>query len=480
MDGLSPLELSPEEFRRLGHQLVDALADHYRALPGLPVTPRTSAADLTALLSEPAPDQPGDPDALLQRVLADIYTNSRHNGHPGFFGYVASPGTPTTALGDLLISALNTNVTGWRSAPAGVTIEQTVIDWIRTWTGMPPTTSGLFVSGGSMANFAGLAAARGAMFPDVREQGLAGRRARIYASSEVHLSIPKAAAMLGLGTDSVRFLPCDGRMRLDPAALDQAIREDKAAGIYPMCVVASAGTAGTGAVDPLAAIGEIARRHETWFHIDASYGGFAVLAPSVHHYFEGMETADSISLDPHKWLYLPLDCGCVLYRDPAIAARAFAYQAEYTRAVGLQGAEAFACWDYGPELSRRFRALNVWLQVQTAGLDAIREAIDQNIARARYVEQLIHTSDDFEMLCPVELSIFCFRYHPPGYTGDLDALNQRILARVQKSGRSYVSNASVHGKFALRGCVLNYRTREEHMRLLLADIRETAKEIQQE
>jgi aromatic-L-amino-acid/L-tryptophan decarboxylase len=469
--GVSSLELNPEEFRRLGHSLVDALADHYRALPGLPVTPGTSAAQLTDLLRHPAPDQPGDPDALLRQVLADVYTNSRHNGHPGFFGYVASPGTPTAALGDLLISVLNTNVTGWRSAPAGVTIEQTVIDWIREWTGMPESAGGLFVSGGSMANFAGLAAARSALFPDVRERGLAGRPARIYASSEVHLSIPKAAAMLGLGSEAVRLLPCDRNMRLDPGMLDEAMREDIAAGMQPMCVVASAGTAGTGAVDPLAAIGNVARRYNAWFHIDASYGGFAVLAPSVRHLFDGMEAADSISLDPHKWLYLPLDCGCVIYRNPEVATRAFAYQAEYTRAVGLQGAEAFAYWDYGPELSRRFRALNVWLQVQTAGLDAIREGIDRNIACARYVEQLITDSEDFEMLCPTELSIFCFRYHPPGYTGDLDDLNHRMLTRVQKSGHSYVSNASVHGQFALRGCVLNYRTEERHMQLLLEEIR---------
>jgi glutamate/tyrosine decarboxylase-like PLP-dependent enzyme len=266
-------------------------------------------------------------------------------------------------------------------------------------------------------------------------------------------------------------------MRLAPAALEAAIQEDLAEGWTPMCVVGSTGTAGTGAMDPLLAIGEIAHRHGAWFHVDGSYGGFAVLAPSVRERFRGLETADSVSLDPHKWLYLPLDCGCVLYRDPKTATRAFAYEAEYTRPVGLENAEAFAFWDYGPELSRRFRALNVWLQVQLAGVDGIRDAIEGNLACARYVQDLIAASDDFEMLCPVELSIFCFRHRPRGYSGDLDEWNARVLTRLQRGGTSYVSNARVNGAFALRGCVLNHRTREEHMRRLLDDIRIIGSEL---
>ncbi len=475
MDG--EFGITTEEFRRVGHELIDSLAAHYEALPGLPVAPRVSAGEIVEMLREPAPGKGRDLGDLVRRVLGEVYANSRHNGHPGFFGYVASPGSPATALSDLLISALNANVTGWRSAPAAVTIEQTAIGWIREWVAMPEGASGLFVSGGSMANFAGLAAARSAAFPDVRERGLAGRSARIYASAEVHLSIPKAAAMLGLGTESVRLIPCDTRMRIDVGALDAAIAEDRAARVVPMCVVASAGTAGTGAVDPLMEVAEVARRHGAWFHVDGSYGGFAVLAESTRDLLGGIGLADSISLDPHKWLYLPVDCGCVLYREPAHAARAFSYEAEYTKPVGLADAEAFAFWDYGPELSRRFRALNVWMQVQSAGVDGLRTAIEGNLACARYVQQLIEASDDFEMLCPVELSIFCFRWRPAGFEGDVDDLNRRILVRVQRSGSSYVSNASVHGRFALRGCVLNYRTGEADMRRLLEDIRAIGMEL---
>lgn len=437
--------------------------------------PEITAEQLDSLFIEPIPRSPKNVSSLLGDVVTRVFPNSRQNGAPGFFGYVASPGTPLTALGDLAISALNTNVTGWRSAPAGTTIEQTVINWIRDLLGMPMQAGGLFVSGGSMANFSGLAAARSAVFPQAAEAGLSPEsNPRIYATEEVHLSIPKAASMLGLGTKSMRYVRHDGRMRMDIAALERAIREDRDQGFTPLCIVGSAGTAATGAVDDLRAIAAVAREHGIWFHVDASYGGFAILAPSVCEKLSGIEDADSISLDPHKWLYLPLDCGCILYRDPATAVRAFSYHADYTRPLGFDNAEAFGFWDYGPELSRRFRALNVWLQIKAAGIDAISEAVESNVQCARYLEQCVANSADFEMLCPVELSIFCFRYSPAGYSGDLNQLNAAILQQLQRSGRSYLSNASINGQFALRGCVLNWRTTTADIDRLLSAIRYTA------
>jgi glutamate/tyrosine decarboxylase-like PLP-dependent enzyme len=236
-------------------------------------------------------------------------------------------------------------------------------------------------------------------------------------------------------------------------------------------VVANAGTTATGAFDPLGEVADFARRNDLWMHVDAAYGGFAALAPSARHFFAGIEQADSIALDPHKWLYLPVGCGCVLYKDPATARAAFAHGADYTRTIGLENDEAFAFWDYGPELTRPFRALDLWMLFKFVGAERLGQAIEDNIACAKYFEELVKASDDFEMLAPVELSIFCFRYVPKGFTGDLDAFNERLLVGVQRAGSTYLSNARVHGKFALRGCVLNYRTTKADMERVLVDVR---------
>jgi aromatic-L-amino-acid decarboxylase len=252
------------------------------------------------------------------------------------------------------------------------------------------------------------------------------------------------------------------------------VRQDREAGHLPFCVVASAGTAGTGAVDPIGEIADFAHAHNLWLHVDGAYGGFSALAPSARAFFRRIGEADSVALDPHKWLYLPVGCGCVLYRDPAAARAAFGENAEYTRVVGLEDDEAFAFWDYGPELSRPFRALDLWLLLKSVGTQAIGEAIENNIACAKYFAELVSATDDFEMLAPVDLSIFCFRYRPRGFTGDLDALNERVMLEVQRGGSSYLSNARVRGAFALRGCVLNYRTTKRDMEILLEDVRKCA------
>jgi len=224
-------------------------------------------------------------------------------------------------------------------------------------------------------------------------------------------------------------------------------------------------------------LAEFARRHRLWLHVDAAYGGFAALAPSARHLFAGIEEADSVALDPHKWLYLPVGCGCVFYKDPSTAHAAFSHAADYTRAIGLERDEAFAFWDYGPELSRPFRALDLWLLLKYVGAGRLAEAVEQNIACARYFSELVNASRDCEMLAPVGLSVFCFRYTPPGYQGDLNALNERILVNLQRAGSSYLSNAMVNGKFALRGCVLNYRTTMRDMEILLEDVRRAYRDL---
>ncbi|MGH3716284.1 MAG: pyridoxal phosphate-dependent decarboxylase family protein [Micromonosporaceae bacterium] len=474
----SPLDPSPERIREMGTAALDWVVDYHAALRELPVAPRTTAAELKQALAEPLPRQGRDFAQLLDIFREVVVPGSRHNGHPRFFGYVSAPGTAVASVADLLASALNANLPAWRSAPAATELEHIAIDWIREALGMPAGAGGLFMSGGSMANFTALAAARHRHCgPSVAADGAAvhPKPLRLYVSAEAHHSSHKAAALLGIGRANVREVPVDRRFRLDVPALRRMIDEDRAAGADPFCVVASAGTVVTGAVDPLADIAAVAREYGLWMHVDACYGGFARMAPSAAPLFDGIEAADSVALDPHKWLYLPADCGCLIYRDPAAARAAFALDADYTRVIADEPAEAYAFWDYGPDLSRRFRALKVWMTLGHVGADGIAGAIESNLDCARYAAELIEAGDDFELMAPVELSIFCFRYRPPGGASvDLDALNERIMMALQRGGSSYLSNATIHGRFALRGCVLNYRTTRADMEIMLDDVRRAA------
>jgi glutamate/tyrosine decarboxylase-like PLP-dependent enzyme len=284
---------------------------------------------------------------------------------------------------------------------------------------------------------------------------------------------------LGIGRENFCQIPVDEHFKIRLDELIARIAEDRAAGNEPFCVVANAGTVNTGAIDPLPQIREIANRHGLWMHVDGSYGAFAILAPSARNAFAGIEQADSVALDPHKWLYLPVDVGCIIYRDPERARAAFAHEAEYTRVLGAGADETFAFWDYGPELSRRFRALKVWMLLKGVGLQSLGEAIEQNLACARRLETLVRASDDFEMVAPVGLSIFCFRHLPASLRKAspqiVDAWNERLLIALQADGSSYLSNTTLTGRFALRGCVLNYRTSLPDMEVLLRDLRRVAR-----
>jgi aromatic-L-amino-acid decarboxylase len=474
------LALPPDDFRALGRDTLDLIAAYYQGLPSRPLLQPTSSAQVRAMLEEPLPRSGTEFHDLLKTFEEVIVGYSRHNGHPRFFGYVASPGTPVASLGSLLAAALNINVTAWRSAPAAAELERVTINWLKEMLGYPAEAVGLFTSGGSMANFAALAAARGAKAGvNVVRDGVAaaGRPMCVYVSGEGHFSVAKAAGMLGIGEANVRSVRTDGRLRIDLSDLERLVAADAAAGRLPFCVVANAGTTATGAFDPIAGLAAVARRHNLWLHVDGAYGGFSALAPSARRYFEGIDAADSVALDPHKWLYLPVGCGCVLYRDPATARAAFSHDADYTRPLGLEHDEAFAFWDYGPELSRPFRALDVWLLIKFAGAAALGDAIERNMACAKYLECLVKDSDDFEMLAPVELSIFCFRHKPNSFAGDLNRWNERLLLELQRGGSSYLSNAVVRGCFALRGCVLNYRTTERDMEILLEDVRRAARSL---
>ena len=468
------LDPSADEIRKWGNSVIQLMTDYLCSLRDRGVYRHMFSRRIRDRLDAALPTKGTDFDGLLRVFREDIIPFSRQNAHPRMFGYVQSPGTPIAAFADLLASTLNANLTVWRSAPAPVEVERLTIDWIRQILGFNAGAGGLFVSGGSMANLAALAAAR-------QTKDCSSGRLRIYASSETHFSIVKAAALLGIGRENVCHIAVDERFRIRADDLVAKITADLEAGYVPLCVVANAGTVNTGAVDPLAEIREIANRFQLWMHVDGSYGALAILAKSARELFAGIERADSVALDPHKWLYLPVDVGCVIYRDPEIVHAAFAHEAEYTRIIGQEADEAFAFWDYGPELSRRFRALKVWMLLKGVGVDALSEAIENNLACARHLESMVRASDDFEMAAPVELSIFCFRHMPAQLRNEspktIDAFNERLLVALQRDGSSYLSNATLGGRFALRGCVLNYRTTLHDIEILLDDLRRVAKSL---
>jgi aromatic-L-amino-acid decarboxylase len=466
------LDPSADEIRNWGNSVIQLMTNYLGDLRDHRVYGRMSSREIRGRLDSTLPTHGTDFDGLLKVFRETIVPFSRQNAHPRMFGYVQSPGTALAAFADLLASTLNANLTVWRSAPAPVELERLTIDWVRQILGFNAEAGGLFVSGGSMANLAAIATARQA-------ENRSSARLRMYASSETHFSIAKAAALLGIG--NVRHVAVDKHFKIRTDDLVAKINADVEAGYVPFCVVANAGTVNTGAVDPLAEIREVANRFQLWMHVDGSYGAFAVLAKSARGLFAGLEQADSIALDPHKWLYLPVDVGCVIYRAPETAQATFAHDAEYTRIIGEEADEAFAFWDYGPELSRRFRALKVWMLLKGVGLRSLGEAIESNLACARYLESLVRAGNDFEMVAPVELSIFCFRHVPSHLRSEspqtIDEFNERLLIALQRDGSSYLSNTTLGGRFALRGCVLNYRTTLRDMEILLDDLRRVAKTL---
>jgi glutamate/tyrosine decarboxylase-like PLP-dependent enzyme len=380
-------------------------------------------------------------------------------------------------MGDLLASAINQNVTSWRSAPAATTIEHLVIEWLKTIVGFDPQGEGVLLSGGSFANFAGLATAlRASTDMDLNQRGVAALpgRPRIYTSEMTHMSMPKAASMLGIGKDAIVRIPVDATLRMNADALRQQIQSDRIAGFHPVCAVATAGEVNTGAIDRLDQIADVCADARVWLHVDGSYGALAAQSPHVAGAMAALGRADSLSLDPHKWLYAPLDVGCLLVRNAAALRRAFSEGAGYIDVVADRDMSDFAYWDHSPELSRRFRALKIWLVLKIHGLRAIQAAIDSNIAVAQHLAAAIDASDDFERLAPAPLSIVCFRYR----NGD-DAFNKALMVEVQRDGESYVSNATIGGRFALRACIVNFRTRPADAERLLESIRRVALRLRQ-
>ncbi len=461
------LDIGPEEFRRLGHELVDRISEMLAAMPAGRVTPgEPPRAVRAALGGNGLPAEGTAPAALLREATDLLHSHSLHNGHPRFWGYVTASAAPLGMLGDLLAASVNPNVGASILSPIATEIELQAVRWIAELVGCPAGTGGLLVSGGNMANIVGLLAARRAKAPgDVRADGVrGGPPLAVYASTETHTWVQKAADLMGIGTGAIRWIPVDreGRMRVD--ALEAAIAADRAAGVHPIAVVGTAGTVGTGAVDPLRAIARTCRAHDLWFHVDGAYGGPAAALPESDPDFRALGDADSIALDPHKWLYAPLEAGCVLVRDPDTLSRAFSFDPVYYNFAGDPDDPPVNFLTLGPQNSRGFRALKVWLGLRQAGRDGLVRLIREDIALTRALHRAVAEHPDLEPLT-CRLSISTFRYLPPDLRADadrhgeyLDRLNKAILDRLQRGGEAFVSNAVVDGRYALRACIVNFRT----------------------
>ncbi|MCU1303456.1 MAG: Aromatic-L-amino-acid decarboxylase [Candidatus Sulfotelmatobacter sp.] len=470
---MTALELATEDFRRLATNIVDLCAEYLCTLDKRSTFPETTGAESERIFDLDLPER-GMGNQAFAALIDVIATSRAQNGR--FFGYVQGSGEPIAALGDLLGSILNQNITAWRSSPAGVTIERTVVRWLSEAVGCRGFV-GTLTSGGSTANLMGLAMAREKKTP-ANEHGLYSRSAGvIYASEQVHMAVPKAVAMLGIGRENLHYVPCDDSYRMVPSLLERAIRQDEAQGREPIAVVASAGTVNTGSIDPLREIAAIAQSHDLWMHVDGAYGALAAIA--VPEKFEGLALADSLSLDPHKWLYQPLDCGCLLYRDVRSAQSTFDYTGSYAKQLSSDPVEGFAFFEESIELSRRFRALKLWLSLRYHGLHSFRAAIQQNLDHAKRLAAAIEDSASLELLGPVELSAVCFRHllNKDASEEARDRFNLALLKRIVARGRVYLSNAELKGKFCLRACIVNHLTREVDIDAVVREVLEVAPDV---
>ncbi len=471
-----PIEMSPEEFRAAGHKLVDRISEYLATVRERPVTPGESPGAVRKLLGDSKlPEHGLAPGRLLEEAADFVINHSLFNGHPRFWGYINPSPAPIGALGDMLAAAVNPNAGAWILSPIATEIEAQAVRWIAEMLGFPTNCGGLLVSGGNMANFVGFLAARRAKAGwDVRAAGIAGpgaKRLRVYVSSETHTWIHKATDLFGLGTDSIRWIPVDGELRMDTAALIKQIRADAEAGDAPFLVVGTAGTVSTGAVDPLPEIAKIAKEQGLWFHVDGAYGGFAAVLPDASPDFRGIGLADSVAVDPHKWLYAPLEAGCTLVRDRQALLDAFSYRPPYYH-FGKAEEEFVNYFEYGLQNSRGFRALKVWLGLRQAGREGYARMLADDVRLSQELYRLIGEHPDLEPFTQ-GLSITTFRYVPrdlrPRAAECKDYLNQlntELLTRLQSGGEAFVSNAVVRGSFVLRACIVNFRTTLEDIEAL--------------
>jgi aromatic-L-amino-acid decarboxylase len=466
-------------FRELSHAALDDALDaleHVREQPAWRDVPAT----VRAALNEPLPEQPTPIDEVYRQFTERIMPYHGGNVHPRFFGWVQGTGTPTGMLAEMLAAAMNPNV-GGRNHGA-VYVERAVIEWFRELFRFPQDAGGVLTAGTSAANLIAVLVARTKLLgARVRESGIDGSQGRLmgYASSATHGCVRRAFEVCGLGSDSLSILPCDSLHRIDPSAAARAIAEDRAEGRVPFMLVGNAGTVDVGAIDPLEELAELARREGLWFHVDGAFGATAMMSRALAPRLRGVERADSIAFDAHKWLHVPYDAGCLLVRDGALHRATFAASASYLTRMprGLADAEPWFT-DFTIDLSRSFRALKVWFTIKEHGTRRLGEAMEANVRQARLLGDLVDADERFELVAPVQLNVACFRYRAPGMSeAELDAFNDELVIRLQESGEAVTSSTTVGARRAIRACIVNQRTRDEDMHLLFASLQRLAGEM---
>jgi aromatic-L-amino-acid decarboxylase len=455
--------MPPEEFRRAAHEVVDWIATYLSEVGSYPVLPAVAPGDLLRALPENLPEA-GEP---MERILADyrehVLPAVTHWNHPGFFAYFATTGSAPGILGEMLSAALNVNAMLWKSSPAATELETLATDWVRQLVRLPPSFEGVINDTASSSSLYALAAAREALVPEAGEGGLASApRCRVYASEQAHSSIDKAVQTLGFGRAGVRRVRTDGAFRMDVGALRQAVEDDELAGVRPIAVVATIGTTATGSVDPVARVAEVAGAHGLWLHVDAAYAGPAASLPELADAFQGWELADSIVLNPHKWLLTPVDCSILFCRRPDVLRAAFSLTPEYLRTP--QQGQAKNLMDYGVSLGRRFRALKLWMVIRYFGAEGLRSRLREHVRLAKELSERVASEPGWELASPVSFSTLTMRYvSDEGDPAEQDRLNHEILERVNRTGEAFLSHAVLEGRVAIRFTIGNARTTDAHV-----------------
>lgn len=467
-------DMSPEDFRRYGHQVVEWIADYLSHPERYPVLSQNQPGQVKQALPTSAPQHGEAMEAMLADLDRLIVPGVTHWNHPGFFAYFAISGSAPGILGEMLSAAFNVNAMLWRTSPSATELEEVTLEWLRQMMGLPESFEGVIYDTASISTLCAIAAAREAAGLDIREQGLAatGAKLRMYASEHVHSSVDKSAITLGIGQAGLRKIASDAEYRMDAAALEHAIKEDRANGWRPFCVVATTGTTSTTSIDPVPAIADICEREGLWLHVDAAYGGSAAVVPEMRWVLEGADRADSLVVNPHKGLFVPVDLSVLYCRKMSVLRSAFSLVPEYLRTG--EGEEVKNFMDYGPQLGRRFRAIKFWFVMRYFGVEGLRARIRNQIALAREFADWVDESEDFERLAPVPFSLVCFRARPQSVSNqaDLDTLNERLMNEVNRRGKVYLSHTKLAGKLTLRLAIGNIRTTRVHVKLAWDELNE--------
>jgi len=474
------LDVSSGKFKEWLDQSTKLILKNHENLPHEKAFQYRAPDKLAGLFETRFPLKPTPVNELLKVVENDILPYCTKNTGPHFYSYVLSPGNQAGLIGELISSYLNMNTGKWHLAAPAVEMEKQVIKWIAEFIGYDTAAAGLLVSGGSIANLVCLNVARDVNAGiNVAQEGLSWRRPlTAYISEQAHYCINKAIATLGIGTKHVRKVPTDKKFRMDLKALKVMIQNDQAAGYQPFCLVASAGTVNTGSVDPLNKLASICKANGLWFHVDAAYGGPAAGIDLTKKHFIGLEKADSIALDPHKWFYVPIEAGCILVKNPEFLRQTFSMVPEYLQTGKEEDRTDFM--EYGLQLTRSFRALKVWMTFKAYGKKKLINAIEQDILKVKYLEKKLRASKEFEVVAPAILSIVCFRYRPKDLRskeGELEKLNLKLLDTIEEDGRVFVTGTRIDGKIALRVCIVNHRTQKQHLDILFEVLMELAAKV---